>query len=233
LTSGSGAILDPRPGSLPGPESRARDGSSARSVGSTGSATPMIAFGFLGRRRRDGELPATDEVLQTDAARGEVPVDGEVVPPVAPPVDPEALLPRWRRPSLLEARKADPRSAEQREIVPMSFATGAATAVDGLERRLIRYTLVDLLDTPDELRSTRIGAVSQGDEVQLLERSGSYWLVLCPDGGQGWIHRMTLGGVVTTPLEPPPTDPPATGSDDPPPERETRPRLADAHVRPA
>ena len=23
-----------------------------------------------------------------------------------------------------------------------------------------------------------------------------YWLVLCPDGRQGWIHKMTLGEVV-------------------------------------
>jgi SH3-like domain-containing protein len=38
--------------------------------------------------------------------------------------------------------------------------------------------------------------VAQGDEVQLVERSGTYWLVLCPDGQEGWIHRMTLGDVV-------------------------------------
>jgi hypothetical protein len=31
----------------------------------------------------------------------------------------------------------------------------------------------------------------------LLERSGAYWLVLCPDGRQGWLHKMTLGEVVT------------------------------------
>jgi hypothetical protein len=30
-----------------------------------------------------------------------------------------------------------------------------------------------------------------------MERSGSYWLVLCPDGRQGWLHRMTLGEVVS------------------------------------
>ena len=37
--------------------------------------------------------------------------------------------------------------------------------------------------------------------MELLERSGSYWLVLCPDGSRGWLHRMTLGDVVTDPLE--------------------------------
>ena len=29
--------------------------------------------------------------------------------------------------------------------------------------------------------------------MQLLEKRGAYWLVLCPDGRQGWIHKMTLG----------------------------------------
>ena len=53
-----------------------------------------------------------------------------------------------------------------------------------------------LLDAPDELRSTQIGQLDQGDEVQLIEKSGSYWLVLCPDGRQGWLHKMTLGEVV-------------------------------------
>jgi hypothetical protein len=79
----------------------------------------------------------------------------------------------------------------------MSFANGAVNAVDGRERRIIRYRVVRLLDAPDELRSADIGQLDQGDEVQLLERSGAYWLVLCPDGRQGWLHKMTLGEIVT------------------------------------
>jgi hypothetical protein len=79
----------------------------------------------------------------------------------------------------------------------MSFDTGVVDAEDGRERRVIRYRIVRLLDAPDELRGTDIGALDQGDEVQLLERSGSYWLVLCPDGRQGWLHKMTLGDAVT------------------------------------
>ena len=35
-----------------------------------------------------------------------------------------------------------------------------------------------------------------------------YWLVLCPDGRQGWIHKMTLGDVVDDSV--PPTAPMAT-----------------------
>jgi hypothetical protein len=79
----------------------------------------------------------------------------------------------------------------------MSFERGANDATDGRERRVIRYRVVRLLDAPDELRSADVGQLDQGDEVQLLEKSGSYWLVLCPDGRQGWLHKMTLGEVVT------------------------------------
>ena len=50
-----------------------------------------------------------------------------------------------------------------------------------------------LLDSPDEVRGNGIGVLAQGDEIQLLEKRGVYWLVLCPDGTQGWIHKMTVG----------------------------------------
>ena len=33
-------------------------------------------------------------------------------------------------------------------------------------------------------------------DAWLLERSGAYWLVLCPDGRRGWLHKMTLGEIV-------------------------------------
>ena len=60
-----------------------------------------------------------------------------------------------------------------------------------------RLTLSGIvLDAPDPLRSSAIGDLDAGDEVQLLQRSGGYWLVLCPNGTQGWVHRMTLGDVV-------------------------------------
>ena len=56
-----------------------------------------------------------------------------------------------------------------------------------------------LLDIPDELRGTELAFLDQGDEVQLLEKRGVYWLVLCPDGRQGWIHKMTLGETIGQP----------------------------------
>jgi uncharacterized membrane protein YgcG len=171
-------------------------------VWTSGAVAMALAFAIFGKKRRDEEQPAPDEVLQAQAARGSgVASSGELVRGVVrntslpAPLDVEATMPRWRRPSLLEARKADPTrfvAASQR----MSFQDSRVEPVQGYERRTIRYRVVRLLDAPDELRSTDIGQLDQGDEVQLLERSGAYWLVLCPDGRQGWLHKMTLGDVV-------------------------------------
>jgi hypothetical protein len=142
------------------------------------------AFVFLGKRRRnddesdDGLLAAAAASgLETDAASG-LEVD-------------ESLLPRWRRPSLQQVRRTDPLRAAA-ETPHLSFESAGVRPLADYETRHIGYRLVRLLDSPDELRSTEIGVLDQGDEVQLLERYGAYWLVLCPDGRQGWVHRMTL-----------------------------------------
>ncbi|HKG56924.1 MAG TPA: hypothetical protein VKA85_06735, partial [Candidatus Limnocylindrales bacterium] len=175
-------------------------------VGSTGAMTLLMAFLFFGKRRRDGEPPAPDEVLHANAARGSgQAATSTLVPPrIAPPGVPEEELgmPRWRRPSLLEARKMDPSRMIAEAPAPLSFDHGSIGPVDGYERRLVRYHVVRLLDVPDEFQASEIGLLTHGDEVQLLQRSGTYWLVLCPDGRQGWIHKMTLGEVVGAPPAP-------------------------------
>ena len=182
-------------------------------VGTTGAVTMAMAFAIFGKKRRDEEQPAPDEVLRAQAARGSaVASSGALVrgglgsPPtlvpdvvrnaaVPAPVDAESAMPRWRRPSLMEARKADPRRMPS-TLQPLSFADSRVEPAKGYERRTIRYRVVRLLDAPDELRSADIGQLDQGDEVQLIEKWGAYWLVLCPDGRQGWLHKMTLGDVV-------------------------------------
>ena len=66
-------------------------------------------------------------------------------------------MPRWRRPSLIEARKADP-IRDATPVAPrLTFDHGLVGPLDGRERRLIRYTVVRLLDQPDELRGAEIG----------------------------------------------------------------------------
>ena len=181
-------------------------------VTTTGAVATAMAFGLFGRRRRDDDLP--DDVLAAAAATGvnvgpqqfvgsmtPMPVPASDIgggitdQPLLAPQDEEALLPRWRRPSLLQARKADP----VRDSTPASrltFGEGLVGPLAGRERRVIRYRVVRLLDSPDELRGAEIGYLDQGDEVQLLEKYGAYWLVLSPDGQQGWLHKMVLGEIV-------------------------------------
>ena len=91
-----------------------------------------LAFGVFGKRRRDGEQPDTDDVLaacrgQRAGRRGRHPVRASLATP-APAADVaaccrirsigEIAMPRWRRPSLLEARKADPIRGRHRRAAP-------------------------------------------------------------------------------------------------------------------
>ncbi len=175
----------------------------------------LMAFLMFGKRRRDEAPTAPDDVLAAAAATGSglvpsarlveavmMPNAAEarhavqaavaVVPGVA---EADTHLPRWRRPSLLEARKADPLRTAPTDV-RLSFEGDVGAAVNGMERRFIRYRLVSLLDAPDEVRGVEIGVLDEGDEVVLLEKRGTYWRVLCPDGREGWLHKMTLGDVV-------------------------------------
>jgi hypothetical protein len=172
-------------------------------VTTSGAAAASMALGLFGRRRRDDDQPATDEVLAAAAADGIGVGNGAAVGvPIEASADDdtldddlEALLPRWRRPSLLQARHSDPLRTEV-AAPRLTFQPGFSASLTGLERRKVRYTVVRLLDIPDELRGREIGAVGEGDEVDLLQKQGSYWLVLCPNGGQGWLHQMTLGEIL-------------------------------------
>ncbi len=182
-------------------------------VTTTGAVALGMAFGLFGRKRREDE---SDDALSAAAASGVgfMPHDGAVA--VADGIaaasgavlgadDTEALMPRWRRPSLIQARKADP--IRDNEPAPrLTFDHGLVGPLDGRERKVIRYRVVRLLDSPDELRGAEIGYLDQGDEVQLLEKYGAYWLVLSPDGQQGWLHKMTLGDVYEE--DAPPTEGP-------------------------
>ena len=107
----------------------------------------------------------------------------------------EAALPRWRRPSLHAGAQGGPASATEPAAPRLLFDGGLPATLAGQERRLIRYTVVRLLDAPDELRGRRDRRRSaRATRSCSSRRQGAYWLVvLCPDGGRGWIHKMTLG----------------------------------------
>jgi hypothetical protein len=181
-------------------------------VTTTGVATASMALGIFGRKRRDDQQPGTDEELADLAARGiGVGAGGAAAAAEAEADDPdlagddltpemESLMPRWRRPSLMQARKADP--TRQTDDAPrLRFEDGLSGTLAG-ERRFVRYTVVRLLDAPDELRANEIGVLGTGDEVVVLERQGVYCLVQAPNGGRGWIHKMTLGDMVGPAPEP-------------------------------
>ncbi len=144
-------------------------------VATTGGVTMMMAFMVFGKRRRDGEPTAPDDVLAAQAARGigvaptSVMVGSTVMPGAAVAasavqaavrVEPDiesidGHLPRWRRPSLMEARKTDPTRTVTTNV-RLAFEGDVSSAISGMERRLIRYRLVSLLSDPDEVRGKEI-----------------------------------------------------------------------------
>jgi hypothetical protein len=104
--------------------------------------------------------------------------------------DPEAGMPRWRRPSLLEARRSDPTRSDSVARMPMRFGEGGASTGDV---RVVRYAVVPVLDRPDEVLGLRLSDLSSGDEVRVLGASGAFLEVVCPSGDRGFVHRTTLG----------------------------------------
>jgi hypothetical protein len=169
-------------------------------VTTTGVATMAMAFSLFGKRRRseNDEDPAIAERAGQGVGVLDEPFEEAVAAALAaaPEIpDIEAGMPRWRRPSLLQARKADP-IRDAVEAPRLTFDNGLIGPIDGRERHVIKYNVVTLLDAPDEIRANGIGVLTQGDEVQLLEKRGVYWHVLCPDGSQGWVHKMTIGEAV-------------------------------------
>jgi hypothetical protein len=147
----------------------------------------------------DVRVIGADPGARTDADPGvsatEAPPDAELAEPAesepaeAEPAD-ESGIPRWRRASLIAARHAD--RNQPAAIVHLTFGDGATAAIEGIVTTRIRYRLVELLAEPDETRAAIVGGLDEGDEVQIIETRGLYRRVRCPDGREGWVHRMTL-----------------------------------------
>ena len=164
-------------------------------VVSTTAVVTWMAFTLFKKRRQDEEPPAPELVLQRAAAAGAGVAPGAGY---APPVDLESQMPRWRRPSLIDARRIDPIRSVVPERPRLSFGYKVSNVVEGLERRPIRHAVTSLLDRPDEIHGLQIGDLVEGDEVQVEGRQGAYCEVACPDGQRGWVHRTTLGPPVAT-----------------------------------
>jgi hypothetical protein len=105
-------------------------------------------------------------------------------------------IPRWRRPSLKEARYQSDRLAAP---VPRQLAFHAP-AGPGVERSVVRYDLVPLLDSPDEVTGIPLAELRSGDEVDVIGRRAVWVEVRAPNGRAGWVHRTTLESVRDAPL---------------------------------
>jgi hypothetical protein len=167
-------------------------------------AAGMVAAGVVGLlsmvRRGQRKPSAADEIAAMMAPRADpatpvasAPAQGTDVDAMAPPgareVDPEANMPRWRRPSLLEARRSDPTRQAQNHRVPMRFTDDQIYQFDV---RIVRYAVVPLLDRPDEVLGMRIADLESGDEVQVLSAHSTFVEIHCPTGERGFVHRTTL-----------------------------------------
>ena len=161
------------------------------------TTTLTLALMFFTRKRRDEEATASDEDLAAAAASPYT--GGSGFAPAFAGVDPgtggtDVNLPRWRRPSLLAARKSDP-IRNSADHVSLTFDGGGVSAA-GAVRMEVRYRLVQLLDRPDEILGMVVDSLDQGDQVEVVEHHGTYRRVMTPDGREGWLHRMTLGDIV-------------------------------------
>jgi len=100
----------------------------------------------------------------------------------APPISP-----------LLAAKpKADPKKADKDKKAAAKAAT--APAAKGTERSRIGYHGVRVGDGPDEFRSTELGRLDRGDEVEILASHEGFLQVRTPAGLTGWIPRHTITG---------------------------------------
>lgn len=174
------------------------------------AATTAIALGIVGagvvgllgvaRRPRTARLSAHDQIAAMMAPPAPAPepvvrpsigtATDAMAPQVETNVDPEANMPRWRRPSLLEARHSDYSRLAPAQRTPMRFGGDDSAEVD---IRVVRYAVVPVLDRPDEVMGLRQGDLASGDEVQVVGAQGAFIEVLCPNGDSGWVHRTTLG----------------------------------------
>jgi hypothetical protein len=161
--------------------------------------TGVVGLVGVARKPRAGKLSNHEEIAAmmapkaanpAPAARPALTAVEAMAPPIDTPVDPEANMPRWRRPSLLEARHADYSHHATTYRMPMRFGEGGA---EDLDVRVVRYAVVPVLDRPDEVLGIQQADLAAGDEVQVVGTSGAFIQVLCPNGDQGWVHRTTLG----------------------------------------
>jgi hypothetical protein len=145
-------------------------------------------------RRRGTRLEPAGPPNASQATTQPVPVPDLVIAPRSATTGDEHL-PRWRRPSVTAARFISDRRPAEAPNAPRRRAP--ALVFDGpiegiLERMLVRYDGVPLLDRPDEVMGRSMGDVDSGDEVGILEVAETWARVVTPAQVTGWLPTMTL-----------------------------------------
>lgn len=131
--------------------------------------------------------------------RGHEPAAAEPAAPSTTPAE-EAQVPRWLRPSVRAARVETLQSPAPRERrAPLLFV---GPVLGGMERLVVRYDLVQLLDRPDEALGMPVGELDTGDEIEVLERDSIWARVRTPAHRDGWVPAMTLAPADVLPPEP-------------------------------
>ena len=199
-TSSGGRGLDFLSATLPtyGSDSWTQAVAQTFAVSTTTSVTFAFALLFFARRRREEKDATAREQETTRTPADEIALAGYLYGPQrAAAMAAEMSLPRWRRPSVQAGRvNQRDRPAHQMAHERLTFDQGTIAMADGREFRKIRYRMVRLSDRPDEILGYELGRLDEGDEVEVLERTGSYVHIRTPYGVDGWVHRTTVGATL-------------------------------------
>jgi hypothetical protein len=189
------------PSGLPGSGLPIEQGPSGMLVG-LGLLASIGGFGMFGlamarRRRKEQPIIVVETVSAPALASGPEPTFALMPTTETPTVSAtgvpaeEMAMPRWRRPSLRDARQ----SVQRTQFEPHNPVLFRGDAPPDVERRIVRYRIVRVTDAPDELLGSEVGNLGEGDEVEILERKSMYLRVRTPTGLEGWVHRTTLDEV--------------------------------------
>jgi hypothetical protein len=152
----------------------------------------LFAFALARRTGQDDDVPSLPFALAAAGATAGV-AEGGAAPSAGAPdavediPDPEALIPRWRRPSLQAARQSH-WAEDGGTRVPQQFPSGEPAG----DRRIVAYRLVMVSDRPADRDAVELGRIDRGDEVELLALDSGFALVRAPDGLKGWVDESTL-----------------------------------------
>jgi hypothetical protein len=156
------------------------------------------------RRRRDDEAPANGaadgaaagavaaaEVAPALTESGDAPLADPAIEEDLEPIDEDAPLKKTRRASKkLAAGTAMAAAAAERR-------TFGEPPTKGVSRAKVGYRRVRISSEPDAVRSTELGRLDRGDEVEILESYEGFLQVRTPDNIVGWILRHTIVGAPT------------------------------------